>query len=170
MINTNSNEPNRGLSYVCVMCQTQGPDLISNQVENEQLVTLSFHWAGFFLLGRFPASAANSSAFLFPVSCSSGLQCSTARITAALCDVTSEISKKTSDKSVLILVSKSQPPRSCWRRRRRGKRWLVRLGWTVGSKQTWRSLVHIWSLRGGKLTNLSKAKRKSETNWSMSFS
>lgn len=36
----------------------------------------------------------------------------TARITAALCDVTSDISKKTSDKSVLILVSNSQTPRS----------------------------------------------------------
>lgn len=38
---------------------------------------------------------------------------SAARITAALCDVTSDISKKTSDKSVVILVNNSQIPRSC---------------------------------------------------------
>lgn len=50
-------------------------------------------------------------------SCSGGVGCSTARITAALCDVTSDISKKTSDKSVLILVSHSQTPRSLPRRR-----------------------------------------------------
>lgn len=50
-------------------------------------------------------------------SCSGGVGCSTARITAALCDVTSDISKKTSDKSVLILVSHSQTPRSLLRRR-----------------------------------------------------
>lgn len=43
---------------------------------------------------------------------------STARITAALCDVTSDISEKTSDKSVLILVSNSQTPGSSSRRRR----------------------------------------------------
>lgn len=46
-----------------------------------------------------------------------GVQESTAGITAALCDVTSDVWTKTSDKSVLVLVSNSPTPRSSGRHR-----------------------------------------------------
>lgn len=61
-----------------------------------------------------PAAYSDSPGFLSVFSLPiHGVPYFTARITAALCDVTSGISKKTSDKSVLILVSNSQTPRSC---------------------------------------------------------
>lgn len=82
----------------------------------------------------------------------SGVLRSTARITAALCDVTSDISEKTSDKSVLILVSNSQTPGSSLRRRR------MRPKKSCGSRVNKKPASHQRSIQADRLAFLKNNK------------